>query len=125
MTIGYMTVANGHKPKKSEEIAFHPNYRQPYPQFVIGRLNEEDKDIEPTTEDSTGKDILSKKAFIIGGGAEEWEGTNATYNRKNVASIDYNGNMELAGSIILTSTNGNKKMKLSLNNDGELIFENI
>lgn len=107
MSIGYMTTATGHKPEKGDNNNFHPNYRQSYPQFVIGRLNTIDNDFsKETTEDKTGKDILSKKAFIVGGGTEEWNGnTPATYNRKNVASIDYNGNMELAGDLTF-SLNG-------------------
>lgn len=126
MSVGYYTIANGHKPKDMEDENYHYYYKQAYPQFVIGRLNEEDKDCSKTiTEDSSGQNILNKKAFIIGGGSEEWGGETATYNHKNVASIDYHGNMELAGSIILTDTeDATKKYKLTITN-GAINIEHI
>ena len=116
MTIGYKTTAVGHKPEDIGNNNYHPNYQQPFPQFIVGRLNEEDTDFsKDINNDANGLNIFNKKAFIVGNGVEKWGGQEVVYEKKNAASIDYNGNMELAGGIILTDTeDSNAKYKITI-----------
>lgn len=70
-------------------------------QHVEGRYN-----IEDTTK---------KYAHIIGNGTAE--------ERSNAMTVDWNGNMELAGGIILTDTANSKKYKLTITNGALAINE--
>lgn len=76
-------------------------------QTVIGKANS-----------TTG---IDNKLFIIGNG--DLNPDYSVKERKNAMTVDQNGNMELAGGIILTDTKTSKKYKLTIANEALVINE--
>ena len=67
--------------------------------------------------------VEASKAFIIGNGPIENDYSVTYSKRKNAMTVDWNGNMELAGGIILKDTSNNKKYKLTITNGSLQINE--